>query len=417
MSTFITEFIFFIICISAFVNIKILHNSFIEPTFIFSNIWLGFIFFANVTIKFDYSYLGMAYIMILCLIGFFVNIYVGSLFNNTYFIKSDTQFNSAISKFILFSTISLGMLVPILNMKLNGFSLSYFSNFDAFLDMNNQMAVNRYSGIHKTSTLLQILMIFAYFAPIVGGYHFASSKDTKNKLIGIMGLIPTLCDLLVQNTKSELLSSILLFLSASFVANVYLNKKIYFKIKNIIMILVSGSAVFTLLILTMLFRLGEVTPDKFQVILNKFLVYAFGNIPTFDDWIVKYQESGNYGFGKNTFIGIFNFLGFSDRIQGVYSEYILVEGFPANIYTAFRGMIQDFGIIGSVICFAVLMISVSFAYHSLIRRINVNMASFILLNGYFFILYSFIISSWSYISYILAMFLFLPYVKLVRVSR
>ena len=260
-------------------------------------------------------------------------------------------------------------------------------------------------------------MIFAYFAPIVGGYHFASSKDTKNKLIGIMGLIPTLCDLLVQNTKSELLSSILLFLSASFVANVYLNKKIYFKIKNIIMILVSGSAVFTLLILTMLFRLGEVTPDKFQVILNKFLVYAFGNIPTFDDWIVKYQESGNYGFGKNTFIGIFNFLGFSDRIQGVYSEYILVEGFPANIYTAFRGMIQDFGIIGSVIFFAVLMISVSFAYHSLIRRINVNMASFILLNGYFFILYSFIISSWSYISYILAMFLFLPYVKLVRVSR
>lgn len=417
MSTFITEFIFFIICINAFVNIKILHNSFIEPTFIFSNIWLGFIFFANATIKFDYSYLGMAYIMILCLIGFFVNIYVGSLFNNTYFIKSDTQFNSAISKFILFSTISLGMLVPILNMRLNGFSLSSFSNFDAFLDMNNQMAVNRYSGIHKTSTLLQILMIFAYFAPIVGGYHFASSKDTKNKLIGIMGLIPTLCDLLVQNTKSELLSSILLFLSASFVANVYLNKKIYFKIKNIIMILVSGSAVFTLLILTMLFRVGEVTPDKFQVILNKFLVYAFGNIPTFDDWIVKYQESGNYGFGKNTFIGIFNFLGFSDRIQGVYSEYILVEGFPANIYTAFRGMIQDFGIIGSVIFFAVLMISVSFAYHSLIRRINVNMASFILLNGYFFILYSFIISSWSYISYILAMFLFLPYVKLVRVSR
>lgn len=417
MSTFITVFIFLLICISIFLNIKILHNSIMEPTFIFSNIWLVFIFFANVTLDFEYNYSGIAYIIILCLTGFFVNIYVGSLFHKTYVVKSDALFNEVRSKFILFISISLGMLVPLINMKLNGFSLNYFSNFDSFLDMNNQMAVNRYSGIHKTSTMLQMLMIFAYFSPIAGGYHFAFSKDTRNKLIGMMGFLPTLCDLLIQNAKSELLSSIFLFLSANFVANIYLNKNIHLKIKNVIMILISVISVGTLLIFTMLFRLGEVTSDNFKSVLNKFLVYALGHIPTFDNWFLTYQETGNYGFGKNTFIGIFNFLGISDRVQGVYTEFILVEGFRSNIYTAFRGMIQDFGIIGSIIFFAVLMMSIAFAYHSLIRRQNVNMASFILINGYFFIFYSFIVSSWSYISYILAIFLFLPYLKFVRMTR
>lgn len=417
MRIFIAIFILLIILISIFINKKVLHNSFMEPTFIFSNLWLSFIFLALLTIQFKYNYAGISYIVILCVIGFLVNVYIGSLFNESCARNDYSEFHTAKSSWILISTICLGMLVPILNMQLNGFSINNFLNFDSFLEMNNQMAVNRYNGIHKTNTMLQLLMIFEYFSPIAGGYHFASSKDKRNKFFGIMGFLPALSNMLVQNTKSELLSSIFLFVSAMIVANIYLNKKIHVKIRDVFKSIMVVVIIFIGLILTMLFRLGSITPQNVQVILNKFLVYAFGHVPAFDDWFGKYQGISDYGFGTNTFIGFFNFIGVSERVQGVYSEYILVEGFSANVYTAFRGMIEDFGITGSVGFFMILMTVVAFSYHSLVRRTNIYLSSFILLNGYFFIFYSFIISSWSYISYIFALFLFLPYLMVVRSSK
>lgn len=407
-------FILLIILISIFINKKVLHNSFMEPTFIFSNIWLIFIFLGLLTIQFDYNYSGILYILSLCLAGFLVNICIGNLLSENFKENKYIEFNSYKGSLILLSTILLGMLVPILNMRLNGFSISSFFDFNSFLEMNNQMAVNRYSGVHKTSTAMQILMIFEYFSPIVGGYHFASSERGKNKLLGLMGFLPAICNMLVQNTKSELLSSIFLFISSMIIANIYLNKNFHVKLRNVLKIIVVILVTFLGLIFTMLFRIGTITEQNVQIVLNKFLVYAFGHIPTFDDWLGNYHGMSEYGFGTNTFIGIFNFLGVSERIQGVYSDYITVEGFPANIYTAFRGLIEDFGVLGSIIFFVFIMGIVVFAYYSLARRKNIYVASFILLNGYFFIFYSFIISSWSYMSYIFAILLFLPYLMVVR---
>lgn len=417
MRIFIAICILLIIFISIFINKKILHSSFVEPTFIFSNIWLSFIFLSLLTIQFQYNYAGILYILSLCLLGFTINLFIGNLLNNSLKKPNYIEFKMQKSSFILLSTILLGMMVPLLNMRLNGFSISNFFDFNAFLEMNNQMAVNRYSGVHQTNSVMQILLIFEYFSPIVGGYHFASSKDKKNKLFGLMSFLPAICNMLIQNTKSELLSSIFLFISTMIIGNVYLDKELHVKFRNVVKIIILIMGTFLGLILTMLFRIGTINEQNVQVVLNKFLVYALGQVPTFDNWLGNYQGVNQYGFGTNTFIGIFNFFGFSERIQGVYSEYILIEGFPANIYTAFRGMIEDFGILGSIIFFVLIMGTIVFAYYSLTMRRNIYISSFILLNGYFFIFYSFIISSWSYMSYLFAIFLFLPYLMTVRVAK
>ncbi|WP_278364051.1 O-antigen polymerase, partial [Leuconostoc lactis] len=336
--------------------------------FIFSNIWLGFIFLSLVTIQFEYNYSGIIYILTLCLIASLVNLCIGFLMADNSVENKVIDFNIKKSSFFLIGTVLLGMLVPILNMRLNGFSINNFFDFNSFLEMNNQMAVNRYSGVHKTSTSLQILMVFEYFSPIVGGYHFASTENKSTKIIGLIGFLPAVCNILVQNTKSELLSCIFLFMSTVIIANIYLNKKIHVKIRTIVRIILVVLGTVSGLIVTMLFRIGTINEQNIQTVLNKFLVYAFGHIPVFDEWIKNYQGLSEYGFGTKTFIGIFNVLGLSERIQGVYSEYIYVEGFPANVYTVFRGMIEDFGVVGSVLFFVVIAGVISFGYYSLAKK-------------------------------------------------
>ncbi|WP_237342657.1 O-antigen polymerase [Weissella jogaejeotgali] len=388
-----------------------------EPTFLFSNIWLFFLFSSLAFVKFEYNYHGVFYITSLCLVGFVLNLYIGKVVGENVKKKNFIGFNIHKSNFILLGVVSLGMLVPFLNIRLNGFSISSFLSFDDFLEMNNQMAVNRYNGAHKTSTVMQILMVFEYLSPIIGGYHFASVNNKKNKLLGLLGFLPALSNILVQNTKSEFLSSMFFFVSSMMIANVYLGKDFRIKFSSLVKWTLTLLGALSGLILTMLFRIGEITSQNVHTVLNKFLIYAFGHVPTFDYWLGNYHETFGHGLGINTFIGIFNFLGISTRIRGVYSEYIIVEGFPANIYTVFRGLIEDFGVIGSFIFFSFIMGIVIFSYYSLIKRNNIYLSSFILLNGYFFVFYGFIISPWSYMSYILAMFLFLPYLIIVRSSK
>ena len=417
MQVFVAICILILMFISIIINRKILHSSFMEPTFLFSNIWLFLLFSSLMFVDFEYNYHGVIYIIILCLVGFVLNLYVGKIVGENVKKGNFIGFNVHKSNFILLVVISLGMLVPLLNIRLNGFSISSFLNFDAFLEMNSQMAVDRYSGAHKTSTMMQILMIFEYLSPIIGGYHFASVNDRKNKLLGILGFLPALANMLVQNTKNELVGSILFFISTMMIANVYLGKDIHIKFSSLIKWTLTLLGALSGLILTMLFRLGEINLQNIQTVLNKFLIYAFGQVPTFDYWLENYQGTLRHGLGINTFIGIFNFLGISTRSIGVYSEYVLIEGFPANIYTVFRGLIEDFGVLGSFIFFSFIMGIVMFSYYSLIKRNNIYLSSFILLNGYFFVFYGFIISPWSYMSYILAMFLFLPYLIIVRSSK
>lgn len=54
----------------------------------------------------------------------------------------------------------------------------------------------------------------------------------------------------------------------------------------------------------------------------------------------------DYSFGAMTFLGISNVLGVVQRVQGVYTALL---GTSSNVYTVFRGIVEDFGIIGGII--------------------------------------------------------------------
>jgi hypothetical protein len=75
----------------------------------------------------------------------------------------------------------------------------------------------------------------------------------------------------------------------------------------------------------------------------------FSHITGFTTWMKNYHFTG-LSFGTNTFSGPLDNLGIIEREIGYYTDRVLLSSsLYTNIYTAFRGMIQDFSIPGTLI--------------------------------------------------------------------
>ena len=74
-----------------------------------------------------------------------------------------------------------------------------------------------------------------------------------------------------------------------------------------------------------------------------------GSFSAFTQWFHHYNGGISYEWGENTFAGPFELLGLTNRVQGFYLDFTEVGKSHINIYTVFRGLLQDFGFIGSSI--------------------------------------------------------------------
>jgi hypothetical protein len=88
-----------------------------------------------------------------------------------------------------------------------------------------------------------------------------------------------------------------------------------------------------------------------NVVAVKLLVAAFGHMSVFSQWLAEYMiQPFSPSFGKVTFAGPLEMLGFGQRIPGLFDSIVdLVAGETSNIYTAFRPLIQDFTIPGALV--------------------------------------------------------------------
>lgn len=413
MRVFFSLVVLVLMTLIAIIHNKILKERFIDPAFIFTVYWMTMISIGVLTIDFEYSYLGLVYLIFLCFIALLISNVVNGVIKSVIPNKAISIFLVNRSRIILLSVIILGNLGTIINVHINGNSISSLFSLSSLFEINNEMAVNRYSGIQKTNAFMQILMIFEYLAPIIGGYHFACVKSKVDNLIVFLSFTPVLFSLFVQNTKIGIISGIFLFISSFIVASIYNGKKVHIRLSTIMKWISTGVVIFCMLIFSMILRVGNLTHTTLFNALNKFIIYAFGHIPAFDYWFSN-QGYYSYGFGKNTFVGIFNVLGLATREQGVYTDYIYIGRFYSNIYTAFRGLIMDFGVLGSILAFILLIAIGTISFSMLLKKKGLYINSFLLFNVYFFVFFSFAVSSWTYISYIAAFLFFIIYLMMVR---
>lgn len=302
---------------------------------------------------------------------------------------------------MLLGIIVMAFLGQLLSLRGYGYSLRDFSNAESYISMNTQIAYNRYNvSSNGGSALTQILLMFSYIGPICGGYCFVYAKKLKYYMLSLITLVPIIFGMMFTNTKAGFIASVMLFAAGFIVA--YIGKtrrflKINFKMIALLAVLVC--IMFIALFAIMCIRVGDFSNETISIIKNKFAEYAVGQMQAFELWFEHIRpDEGGLELGSNTFLAIADKLGLKIKVQGVYE---LIDGASSNIFTAIRGVITDFGLLGGWLFYLITGMFGGICEKRIKNAYSI--LSIALTAGIlFFYLYGFIISPWIYTSYILA---------------
>ncbi len=134
-----------------------------------------------------------------------------------------------------------------------------------------------------------------------------------------------------------------------------------FRRKTLSRIILCSAVLFPILVFSFIARGIDGSEDSSFVIYalaRYFVSYTSGHLYAFSDWFSHLIGNGSgMGYrddfgtaGFYTFMSIFKVFGSSRFVPpGVYDEYFSFdEILTSNIYTMFRGLIVDFGIVGSI---------------------------------------------------------------------
>lgn len=368
--------------------------------------------------EYDFSFHGILWILfamfLFSLGGLLAD---GFIKNKAKKISSDNlpSIKTKLSRRILIGSIILGCLYSIEFFLQRGLSISTLFNLDTLLKLNNEIATQRYTGNGGyISNISRVFLIFIYFSPLISGFNFNFSKNKNSKLLCMLGIMPSFLVVLTQNTKATFIAAVFLFASGYIASSIKLNKRLpKISFKRSLLILAGMLSFLIMLYASMMMRVGRFDVNLINIINRKFTLYALGHIPAFDIWFANHATTIEYHFGTRTFYGVADFLGISERMQGIYVDRAYWSTWSTNVFTIFRSFIEDFGPylgLGIMLFFGLFM---SFVFYKAKANKSTYKGMALLGSFYFYILYGFITSAWSYMSYTLTFILFAIYVQLV----
>jgi oligosaccharide repeat unit polymerase len=319
------------------------------------------------------------YVLVTCIVMILSSQFVQKLaktWNNT---NKQYILNEKRSRRLLYVILILAFTFPIVTLKLSGFQLADLTSLDRIMALSNKMSIMRYSGQEINSSLNQVFLIFVYLAPLYGGFLYAQ-VGKKLKKYCLATILPSFLLLIVTNAKLGLIFGVISWCASYFVGCVFLQKPVFEKISTKARLkLIAIAAIFVgILFTSMVFRTGKTDSNTVDAIKVKFGVYLFGGLPAADIWYNNYLEEDNhdYYYGGRTFAGISNFLGILERKQGVFTDGVTFgeynnQQLHSNIFTGFRYVIEDYGLIGSVVFFFIMGFMANYSYYRVKMKRNI----------------------------------------------
>lgn len=224
-------------------------------------------------------------------------------------------------------------------------------------------------------------IFFTYLTTTLGGLAFYQHPNRlKQILYTIITFIPSLYFMLTQSAK------LVIFYSIGFYLASLLLRKIYSNTLELFNWAIFLKGVIGILVLLPLLAISFISRENFYKLgstssglLFSIKSYALGQTYAFSDYLSFYfgmDSQSRYThdlntFGQYTFTSLFTLFGYKKYFPpGTYPDgYFYKNLFATNIFTIFRGLINDFGVIGSIIfMFISGLVSHTFFYRLLTAK-------------------------------------------------
>ena len=263
-----------------------------------------------------------------------------------------TRSNLILLVIAIFCLISIVGIFILLLFGVKRYGLSF--NIYSIISLPGQLYDDRDAGILLIPWYIRYLTYFIMPSSLLGGILIPFEKYPR-KIICYLPIILAILIGMVYTTRASILLSIILFISGLFSSYIILKNddtffssfRSFFNFSSLLIFLLSSW------IFLQWLRGGGDSEFIFYPIINSIKSAVLGSTTAFTTWL-QYYKQYSLAFGLYTFAGPIDIIGFNDRQLGFYSEFISLPNGYSNIYTAFRGLIHDFSITGSIlICFVI----------------------------------------------------------------
>jgi oligosaccharide repeat unit polymerase len=238
-----------------------------------------------------------------------------------------------------------------------GYHISEVLSLGGLFQVGNGVSIQRYSPLspHASPTISALLMITYLGALSAPRWLFCIERSWYSKLLSGIPILGATLYGVTSTARAAMIVAWALWAGSYLTCRALIGSPVRLKLTTITRITISFAIGTALFLAIGYIRIGGPTAHGSQKVAGKVESYAFGYLPAFSDWAGSlYSPSYNFApesrtWGDLTFNGISKFFTHNSTDSRPYAEFVAVDsqGDLTNIYTFFRGLIQDFGLIGA----------------------------------------------------------------------
>jgi oligosaccharide repeat unit polymerase len=278
-----------------------------------------------------------------------------------------------------FTAACCGAMAVVINLHATGVSFGSLLNVSAILDTTNSLSKMRYEQAYVAPLAARILFVPTYAMSVVNGFLLTSEQWPRKGLVVRLCVVifaPVLLGSLLFTTRATVLYWLLFTLSGAVLGLTagHTGEVPLFTKRRVILMSIGGIAVPMLFIVGQLLRAGTNDLGRLSEVLFHLRIWFFGTICGFSWWIDHEAGFGllqHLRWGEVTFRGIFAMFGAVDSAEVQYEQMEIGSGQYSNLFSAFRGLIEDFGLPGTAL-FLIVFGILAGAGCGLVRRGNLR---------------------------------------------
>lgn len=266
--------------------------------------------------------------------------------------KTEAGTNWCLWTFCTVAALAVALMHVLVVVFFEGYSLASLFSWDGLLNAAVSFSHARYDGTYRPPLLARISLPFVFLAPLLVG-NLVGSRGCQ----GRWGFVWTLASLssplaiaMIKTEKWPLVCSGIFYFTAFLSARHLLRKEPFPVVRYSLISLSVFSALVLASWLSCVLRIGRFSSDAFYAGWDKILS-TIGSLVVLSDWLDSYAFDFDMQWGRGTFAGPLNVIGIQERKQGLYSGFVeLPNGQYSNVYTVLRPLIEDFSIVGAMLC-------------------------------------------------------------------
>jgi len=238
---------------------------------------------------------------------------------------------------ILYSVETSGSAVPILS-------------FDAMVQTIHRLAVARNGGTWEEPAAARVLTTATYLGPMLSGLMLGLRTQGWSRWLSFVVLLPSVLITVILTTKSSLLLPLALGASSYLAASIAGGRRPRLDLKRAALVACVLGLIIGAFFLIQMARYAGWASGRPEAVVESMWLNTFPYLGVFSGWLASYGlwDGLHLTFGQYTFAGVFDLLHIHTRVAGLYTEQVVINGSQYNIYTAFRGLVQDFTVPGAL---------------------------------------------------------------------